>query len=142
MITIFTFIQSVFKCLQYIRVIDSFGFLVEMIISVMFDLFPFIVIFLILVTVFSFGIIVMGGDFDMGDYLAVPKIMAIWLQMFRNSIGDIAEPNYGVWAIGEGEEDQRTPFHGVAMYIIWGFWIINIFLMLIIIVNFLIAEVS
>jgi hypothetical protein len=142
MITIVAFIQSVFKCLQYIRVIDSFGFLVEMIISVFFDLFPFIVIFLILVTVFSLGIIVMGGEFDDGDYLALPKGIAIFLQMFRNSIGDIAEPTYGIWSIEEGEEDQKTTNHSIAMYIIWLFWIINIFLMMIIIVNFLIAEVS
>jgi hypothetical protein len=62
-----------------VRVIDSFGFLVEMIISVVFDLFPFIVIFMLMVTFFSFGIHVMGGEFDDGDYKGIPKPIFSWI---------------------------------------------------------------
>lgn len=102
LITILVLIQAIFKCLQYVRVIDSFGFLVEMIISVIFDLFPFVAVFTLMVTFFSFGLHVMGGEFDDGDYLGIPRPIMTWIQMFRNSIGDIAEIKYGVWSLPEG----------------------------------------
>ena len=79
LITISVLVQAIFKCLQYVRVIDSFGFLVEMIISVIFDLFPFVAIFFLMVTFFSFGIHSMGGKFDDGDYLGLPRPIFSWI---------------------------------------------------------------
>jgi hypothetical protein len=79
LITIAVLVQGIFKCLQYVRVIDSFGYLVEMIISVVFDLFPFIVIFMLMVTFFSLGIHVMGGEFDNSDYKGLPKAIFSWI---------------------------------------------------------------
>jgi len=67
-ITIFTLFQAVVKTLLYVRVIDSFGFLVQMIISVFADLVPFLVIMLLFVCFFSLMVFVMGGQFDNGDY--------------------------------------------------------------------------
>jgi hypothetical protein len=64
--------------------------------------------------------------------------------MFRNSIGDIAEVNYGVWSLSQ-EEAQLLPYlsqHNIAVLAIWTFWFMNMFIMLIVILNFLIAEVS
>jgi hypothetical protein len=114
-----------------------------MIISVMVDLFPFVAVFMLMVTFFSFGIHVMGGEFDNGDYLGIPRPILTWIQMFRNSIGDIAEIQYGAWSLPEGAMiggifEQQT----IAIMIIWLFWFLNMFIMLIVIVNFLIAEVS
>jgi hypothetical protein len=86
-------------------VIDSFGFLVEMIIKVVFDLFHFVILFMIMVTFFSFGIQVMGGAFSNDDYLGIPVQVYTWIQMFRNSIGDIAEVDYGVWKCPEDGEE-------------------------------------
>ena len=63
--------------------------------------------------------------------------------MFRNSIGDIAEVGYGVWERPEGyvSESLFSKYNG-AIITIWTFWFLNMFIMLIVIVNFLIAEVS
>lgn len=60
-ITIITLLQAVVKTLLYVRVIDSFGFLVQMIISVFADLVPFLVIMLLFVCFFSLMVFVMGG---------------------------------------------------------------------------------
>ena len=65
--------------------------------------------------------------------------------MFRNSIGDIAEVHYGVWAIFDKHGVQKgeiTTQNIAAIITIWAFWFLNMFIMLIVIVNFLIAEVS
>jgi hypothetical protein len=44
-------------------------------------------------------VFVMGGEFDDGDYDGMEnfKYIYFWIQTFRNSIGDIAEPKYGIW---------------------------------------------
>lgn len=40
----------------------------------------------------------MGGEFDDGDYPGIKvEYIYYWIQTFRNSIGDIAEPKYGIW---------------------------------------------
>lgn len=88
----------------------------------------------------------MGADFENQRevYPGIPKFIVILIQIFRNSIGDITVINYGVWIPEEGvdytphEETQRS----LAIGILWIFWFFNEFLMLIIILNFLIAEVS
>jgi hypothetical protein len=86
------------KTLQYLRVIDSFGFLVQMIISVFGDLVPFTVILILFIFFFSLMVFVMGGTFDDGDYEGIGfEYLYLFIQIFRNSIGDIAEPKYGIW---------------------------------------------
>jgi len=45
--------QAVIKIMQYVRVIDNFGFLVQMITQVFFDLIPFFAVFFIFVLFFS-----------------------------------------------------------------------------------------
>ena len=47
--------------------------------------------------VFSLITIIMEADFQSEGYDGVPKIMRIIIQIFRNSIGDIAVNNYGGW---------------------------------------------
>jgi hypothetical protein len=102
LITIVCILQSILKSLQYVRVIDNFGFLVQMIISVFSDLLPFFVIFFVFVILFSLVIEIMGADFasysdDGAVYIGVSKFLKIFIQIFRNSIGDINVVDYGVW---------------------------------------------
>jgi hypothetical protein len=126
-------------------VIDSFGFLVEMILSVISDLIPFVVIFMLMVLVFSIGIHVMGGEFDDQDYAGLPRPLFSFLQMFRNSIGDIAEVGYGVWEQADEGDDGIFGIitnQSIAIWTLWFFWFLNMFIMLIVILNFLVAEVS
>ena len=132
------------RILQYIRYKESFSFLVQMLMAVIFDLAPFLTIFLIFIIVFTFIIVIMEGDIDPEDYEGIPKFMRIMIQIFRNSIGDISIVQYGKW--GEESSDpidldyeRAKPF---AKFIIWTFWFFNLFFMLIIMLNFLIAEVS
>ncbi len=65
--------------MQYIRVIDNFGFLVQMMTSVMLDLGPFFAIFFIFVLFFGLVIEVMGADFEnqAEAYPDLPKFLII-----------------------------------------------------------------
>lgn len=111
-VTIICILSSILKSFQYVRVIDNFGFLVQMIISVFTDLVPFFVIFAVFVLLFSLVIEIMGADIDSyGDdgavYIGLPKFAKIMIQIFRNSIGDINIVSYGVWdPRSEGADHQ------------------------------------
>lgn len=75
-----------------------------MIIRVLIDLLPFLTIFLLYIFVFSFIIIILGGDFDPEGYKLMPKYLRIGIQIFRNAIGDIAVIDYGLWKNDENKD--------------------------------------
>jgi len=64
---------------------------------VFFDLFEFLVITAILILLFSFMLISVGGEVDGGDYEDWSSIGATIIQMSRNSIGDLAVLKIGKW---------------------------------------------
>jgi hypothetical protein len=52
-------------------------------------------------------VFVMGGDFDQGDYDSIEnKFIYFFIQVFRNSIGDIAEPKYGIWGNDQLDDED------------------------------------
>lgn len=55
---------------------------------------------------------------------------------FRNSLGDVSLPKYDKWLA------QNTYQSQIVIYLLWILWFINLFLMLIILLNFLIAVIS
>lgn len=61
--------------------------------------------------------------------------------VFRGSVGDIGAPNYMTWLDRKrqsGSQETAT----VAIYTVWLFWYINVVVTLIVMLNFLIAEVG
>jgi len=132
--------MSIIKFMQLIRVVEKMNFLVQMVIVVLYDLYPFIFLFCVFIFFFTMVIIIMGADFDAEDYPQVDPFLRILIQVFRNSIGDVNIVDYGKWTPEEGQEASRE--QKAAMSILWVFWMLNIFIMVIVLLNFLIAEVS
>lgn len=85
------------KILRLMKVEAKFSFLVEMVIYVASALIPFIVFFLALVFCFSVVVVVYDADVDSQDYLLLPQFLRVFIQMFRNSIGDIGILELGKW---------------------------------------------
>lgn len=125
------------KLMQFLRYNEDFSFLIQMILTVFVDLFPFMTVFFVLVFFFSLVMVIADADFDNDDYDMVDRFIQIFLQVFRNSVGDIAATKYEHWMADSSGATQTT-----AMFLIWFFWLFNIFIMLIVMLNFLIAEVS
>ena len=64
----------------------------------MFDLIPFIVFLSLFILLFAFVQIIMNSEITSdGDdsFNDLPLIIRAFIQIFRNSIGDISLPNYG-----------------------------------------------
>ena len=78
---------------------------------------------------------------DDAEYPNVNEYIFFFLQIFRNSVGDLAVPDYSFWSgrISNTEENKLAHF---MIAWAWALWTILIFFMLIILLNFLIAIIS
>jgi hypothetical protein len=86
------------------------------------------------------------------DYNKVPTMVMNAIQLYRNSIGDIATPGYDYWsnnidAIEKAAKTDTPALYGtgrsyIMICIIWSIWFLNQYLVLIILLNFLIAIIS
>ena len=81
--------------------------------------------------------ITVGDD----DYPNVETTIKFVIQVFRNSVGDINAPEYDYWSNKVAVKETESIAYGM---IGWGWflWFSNIFFMLIILLNFLIAIIS
>jgi len=113
-----------------------------MLLQVFVDIGPFLVFFFTFVLVNTFMLDIMRAEIDDGDYEAIPRtFLMTFLQIFRNSIGDIAVFGYGDWVQAGGE--GGVPLSGtIQIVVLWLIWYMNVFVMVIVLLNFLIAEVS
>jgi len=73
------------------------------------------------------------------DYPALNIFVAYFILAFRNSIGDLATPEYNYWiAMAEQGDTEAQSM----IYTIWFFWLLNIITFTILLLNFLIAVIS
>lgn len=84
------------KILYFIRIFEQFGFLVQMVAKTCIKVVPFMFFFTLWVLFFTFcyktmDVVVKGKD---EEYPFVNNFMVLIIQVYRNSIGDIATPGY------------------------------------------------
>ena len=127
------------KLLFFIRIFEAYGFLVQMIIYCVIDLIPFIMSYMIFLVVFSLCFVVLEMEID-PDVAAIqgPNYFAkMFLQSFRNSIGELGMPVYTKIL-----ERPHTIFTTINIFLIWFVWFVQTFFMLVIMLNFLIAVIT
>ena len=144
-IQFFLVIFGFFKCLYFIRIFPSFGFLVSMVGETLKQFGPFI-IFLAAWIVF-FGLCYMDTQVEIqnadSDYLHLWEIIQYFLMTYRNTIGDVTTPSYVEWntRFNEDVSAERSAKH-LIIILIWVIWIFNQLFNLIMLLNFLIAVIS
>lgn len=145
--------QIFIKILFFMKVFDDYGFLVQMIQISILDAAPFMSFFFLWVLFFTVEFKLLQWEVDDEEYSQLPSILQLFLLSFRNSMGDLSLPAYSNWtdwcndgsepAVGFGTCNAFNYYGSSSMiYLLWFFWFINIFLMLIILLNFLIAVIS
>ena len=60
---------------------------------------------------------------------------------FRNSIGDLAPPDYSFW-LDEDKVNISSTVKVIMIYTIWVIWVLKGIIMIIVLLNFLIAVIS
>jgi hypothetical protein len=104
----------------------------------------------LLIYTFSLITFALDADFNSDDYPGLPRVIYIIIRIFRNSIGDIEVPLYDRWLSkitnpDTGKEEYvvtSASAQGISITVIYLYWIFNIFIMVIILLNFLIAEIG
>lgn len=132
---------------------DDFGKQILMIGDCLQEMWTFSIFFVFAVLLFAEMFNVLGATYDSGtfaadasldhnftDYPLLRQSALIAFQSFRNSIGDLKAPHYLYWEklFYEGKKPQAQAM----IYTIWAFWILQIYVMVVIMLNFLIAIVS
>ena len=79
---------------------------------------------------------------DGDDYEGMGRIARLFIYTLRNSIGDVIPPDGSFWFLFENEENYEQEKSLVMLSFLWILWVFNVFYMVIILLNFLIAIVS
>lgn len=113
-----------FKILYFIRIYESYGFLVQMVGETFGQVGPFTIFFIAWIIFFSVCYQIVRIEIDSGDeeYLNLPPAFQYLLMTYRNSIGDLTIPGYENW------NDQLTGkpnSKNTIILLIWLVWLTN-----------------
>ena len=84
--------MSMVKILSLLKTFDTFGNFVYMVIKCIKSTMVFCGFLASWVFIFTMLLMVIGGQFDDGDYPGLALRTRTMIQVYRNSIGDIAAP--------------------------------------------------
>lgn len=79
--------------LNQLRTFESFGKLVMLVIKTVMDTLNFVGFLLLWIIFFSLVFIVLRIEFDAEDYSSLSMFLIIFVQTYRNFIGDLAVPD-------------------------------------------------
>ena len=85
------------------------------------------------------GIKIKPDGFDDYDYLGVPSIFTYFIESIRNSLGDLAIPEYENTWYADGEGDSDSNF---MLAVTWLTWLLATFFNLLFLLNFIIALIN
>lgn len=123
----------------FVRIFEEYGFLVQMVNSVLRSLIPFTVVYIILVLIFSICNVVLRlkVDEEVDEAQQLTYFQKTVLQTFRTGIGELGVPNFE-WVMKQEDSWFRT----INIYLIWILWFLTVFFLLIFMINFLIAVIT
>lgn len=115
-----------------------------MVTATFFDLLPFLAYFFYFIIIFSviYSCLQINPN-NSGDYQGINIYVAVFIMTFRNSIGDLAPPDYTFWLDGENDNVKiNDTVKRVMVFSIWVIWVLKGIVMIIVLLNFLIAVIS
>ena len=107
-----------------------------MVILSFYDLFAFLGFFFLWIAFFAIQFKIIHFGYDDTNYTSLPSFVQLILQSFNNSIGNIALPTYDRYSNKGRFQDY------LCIYIMWILWFVQLFIMQIILLNFLISVIS
>ena len=132
-------IQSIIKVFFLTRVFENLGQLVQLVIQVLNDVIQFTLFYIYFLFYFFLMFLVSGYGVDNEDYASLQPLTYTWIQVFRNSIGDANPPGIDYW---DQFAESSPSLRNVGVLVIWFIWFAELFFMLIILLNFLIAIIG
>ena len=112
-------IFSAIKLIGYLRIFESIGLNINLIMQAIKDTGPFLFFFVSWIACFCLLMLIAGWELDVQDYPGVNYYVAYIIQTYRNSIGDITPPSYSFWIAKQ--LDVPLIANGM-IFLIWAFW--------------------
>lgn len=142
-VNLLTLFVSSIKVLGILKMYDSINSQVILVYASLRDIVGFLMFLFIFIVSLSAFYKLVGATFDAGDYQEVSTFFVYLMQSTRNSIGDISVPLYPYWVQRKGHGKANDLFATGMIILIWLiFYVINVILLLVCLMNFLIAIVS
>jgi len=140
----------------FVRIFKHLGFMVRMVGTTIIDIIPFLIFICMFILYFALISRLTEVDWDpkRKTYPDLKEPIIHVLQNYRNSIGDISVPTYASWiakfntGVYKNEVNSKDgyktaePQMSIIVMLVWGFWFLNQFISLIILLNFLVAVIS
>jgi hypothetical protein len=139
-LSVMILIQSMMKVMFFLRVNADFGLLVQLIGQCLSDVQQFTGFLIVWIFFFVVQSLILGVRIEADDYSGLGFKMRALIQIYRNSIGDIAPPKYDLYLDKDGM--VKGGENKLMVAIIWITWFMNQLFILIILLNFLIAIIS
>ena len=130
--------MSIIKFFYYAKVDPDMAKLIRLIYDTVSYIKLFTIIFLIATCTFAILNINFKMDTPDDDYPNLYSQIAQFLYAFRNSIGDLNTPGYGFWS----KNLDKNPYGYLMIFSLWVVYLLTIYFMVIMLLNFLIALVS
>ena len=133
------------KLLTYLRIIKSYALIIRLCYDVFFKSLPFTTFFYLYNMLFAIQYYYIGVDTgghpdplhgDGNDYSRLSRFIAFFIWSYRTSLGDLETPNAAIWETALGDNS------GFMVYLTWCVWMIHQFFLLIVFLNFFIANIS
>jgi hypothetical protein len=86
-----------------------------------------------------------GGTYPEDDYPDLNTYVANLLQTWRNSLANVAVPNYSKWSDNlkaEFKEESFGIYSYLMIYLCWMIWFLNLLFICLVLTNFLISIVG
>ena len=136
------------KLMIYLRVIESYGMLAQLVAQCLADVVPFTVFFFIWLLIFCVLYKVLGSQDNVTDsYPDIHPFFGYLFYNFENAVGNIQNPTFTYWksimcADAGKAWTYKKVLAKILIYLIYVVWFFNQILVLIILLNFLIAVIS
>lgn len=109
------------KLLFFLRMYEQYGKMIQLLWQCILDLRPFLLFFVTLIILVSLVLIVNQVTYDSQDYPYLPNFWIVFLQTYRNSIGDLSPPDYSYWT----DDKKISSGEKIIITLIWLVWLLN-----------------
>ena len=127
------------KLTYFIRVFENYGFLIFMMTECVRELLPFIMTYMLLIVACSIFYVILNYEIDpeVQEAQALSYFAKMLIQVSRTSFGELAMPMYSSLL-----KRQDSIFKTINVRLIWLSWFLQVFFILVIMTNFLIAVIT
>lgn len=128
------------KISWYLKINSDLGLMTELIIGVLGAVSPFLVIYLLWVSIFAIIAYTLGANQSLAEgYTGLPSGIGYFLTAFENSMGNTSTPTFDFL---KGTNKPYKFSQNLRLYLIYFFWFLAQIGLAVILLNFVIALIS